>query len=218
MKELNQKQSDTFLANEAGLVTSLEHGLGEVHWLTIGYDSSLRLRLPVCGLTSLALANVMAENGIKASAVISSPDLSVDPAMKHVMVKAEVADQTVLIDPTYSQFLDFVGLSPGYVIFGGEDLFPAQKIATIRAEDGMDLAKHLASTAVYFRTQRQPIEEMELSTNLMEDLTYDELVEQYYEIWNPDNFESFVSEEPETHEVAHRLAQFILPEHVGLVD
>lgn len=96
-------------------------------------------------------------------------------------------------------------------------MFPTRKIAMVGRDDGQDIAEALARTIVYFRTQRQPIEELKLSSYPMEDLSYDELVEQFYEIWNPDNFELFQSEEVETLDAADRLARYILPEHVQLV-
>ena len=204
------------LENEPALVDDLERGLGDVHWLAAAYDPSLRLRLPVCGITSYALTAAFRSIGVAAEAIESSPELSGDSDSKHVFVSVETDLGEYIVDPTYSQYLDAVGLSPGYVIFGGENLFPERKIAVFPVGEGYSLAENLASASVHFRKHRTEINEY-LGVHSMEHMNHDELVAQFSKIWNPDNFNRFTPREPEVSEVGQRLARFILPEHIRLV-
>lgn len=205
------------LFNEPGLAHDLETGLGEFHWLAAAYNPSLRLRLPVCGLATLALVEAMRIDGVDAEAIISSPRIPADPDMRHVFARIRANGEERIVDPTYSQFLDMTGLSPGYVVHGGEDLFPAQKIEVFKAEDRSRIAVSLAETAVHFRTVRTPISELKRSLYRMNDHTYNEMVEEFSEIWNPDHFDAFVSEEEDLKKVVPKFARTISPAHTRLV-
>lgn len=204
------------LKNEMALADDLERGLGDVHWLAGAYDQSLRLRLPMCGITSVALTEAFRAVGVDAVAIESSPELTGENDAKHVFVSVDTENGTYIVDPTYSQYLDAVGLSPGYVIFGGEDLFPERKIAVFKFDDGDIIARDLADATAHFREQRQEIDEY-LGVHSMETLSHDELIEQFSKIWNPENFDTFIPREPEVTQVGQRLAQFIVPAHVELV-
>lgn len=205
------------LFNEPGLARDLETGLGEFHWLAAAYEPSLRLRLTVCGLSTLALVEAMRMDGMDAEAIISTPNIPADPGAHHVFARLTVDNEAYLIDPTYSQFLDMTGLSPGYVVFGGEDLFPAQKIEIFKAEDRHRIAAILAQTAVNFRMARVPIPELQDSTYRMNEHTYDEMVEEFSEIWNPEHFDTFESNEDETKVIVPKFARMISPAHTRLV-
>ncbi len=205
------------LINEPGLACDLEAGLGEFHWLPAAFEPSLRLRLPVCGLSSLALVKAMQENGIDAEAMISAPNIPSHPDLLHVFVNVNVNSETYIIDPTYSQFLDMTGLSPGYVVFGGEDLFPARRIEVFRSDDRQRVATELAQTAVNFRRIGVPIAELKHSLYPMIDHTFDEMTEEYSEIWNPDYFDTFVTDEPDMKKLVPKVASMISPEHARLV-
>lgn len=204
------------LENEPALAGDLERGLGEVHWLAAAYDQSLRLRLSVCGITSYALTQAFHSVGVEAETIESSPMLRGEDDSKHVFVSVNTKAGRYIVDPTYSQYLDNVGLSPGYVIFGGEDLFPERKIAVFKFGDGNTLAEELADATLHFRAHRQEIDEY-LGVYSMEHLNYNELVTQFNRIWNTDNFNNFVPSEPEVAQVGQQLARFIVPEHVKLV-
>lgn len=205
------------LHDEPGLARDLETGLGEFHWLAAAYPPSLRLRLTVCGLSTLALVEAMRLNGMDAEPIISTPNIPSDPGASHVFARLSIGNEAYLIDPTYSQFLDMTGLSPGYVVFGGEDLFPSQKVEVFKEEERHRIAAILAQAAVHFRMVRVPLSELQNSTYRMNEHTYDEMIEEFSEIWNPDHFDTFESSEAEMKAIIPRFAQMILPEHVRLV-
>lgn len=205
------------VSQETQLASQLEMGLGEYHWLAAAYDPSLRLRLSVCGMTTLALVNALQRDGFNAQAIISHPKIPSDTDMRHVFAQVEQHGETYIVDPTYSQFLDLAGLSPGYVVFGGEDAFPEKKIEVFKPEDRQRVAEVLARTAISFRMIRKPIDELQYATYPMEDYTYDEMVEEFSEIWNPMYFDPFVSNEPEMVKIVPKLASKITTEHIRLV-
>ena len=205
--------------NEQGLVDDLERGIGEVHWNAFAWDASLRLRLPLCGMTSLALTEALRNEGFEAESVESTTNLSTEEGMEHVFTVVNAEEGRYIIDPTYSQFLDTIGLGTGYVTFGGEDLFPSRKIAVVPFEEGDVIAKQLADATQHFRIHRQPVQDhlLAMSRYSMDDFTYDEVEREYSKIWNPDNFEPFIPRDGDTVKAGHRLAQFILPEHVKMI-
>jgi len=205
--------------NEQGLVDDLERGIGEVHWNAFAWDSSLRLRLPLCGMVSLALTEALQKEGFDAECVESTTDLSTELEMKHVLTVLNTGDQRYIVDATYTQFLDTVGLCTGYVIFGGEDLYPTQKIAVIPYDGGDKIANDLANATLHFRKYRQPVEDpiLALATFSMDDFSFDEVEREYRKIWNPDNFDVFIPEREDDVKAGHRLAEFILPAHVKMI-
>lgn len=207
------------LENEKGLADDLERGIGEVHWNAFTWDSSLRLRLPLCGITSLALTEALQGQGYDARSVESTSDFGIEPGMKHVFTVLNNDGQQYIIDPTFSQFLDTVGLGTGYVTYGGEDLFPSRKIAIEPYEKGYEIAKSLARAATFFRMNRQPTKDfyLSLATYPMEDFTHDEVEDEYRKIWNPDNFDVFIPECEDDVKAGHQIAKFILPEHVKMI-
>lgn len=206
------------LRYEKELANDLERGLGDVHWMAAAYDKSLRLRVPVCGLTSTALVEAFRSAGVSAEPIISSPkDLITEPDSQHVFVRIETENGPYIVDPTYSQFLDKVGLSAGYVTFGGKNLYPERKIAVFKFDDGEKIAQDLATATLYFREHREELDEY-MGTYAMDEMPFDELVNEFSKIWNPDYFDAFITCESETIKAGSRLAQYILPKHIEFVN
>jgi hypothetical protein len=204
------------LENEQALVDDLERGIGEMHWSAFAYPASVRLRLALCAETNLALDEAYRDIGVVAEPIESWPHFAVEPTSKHVFEVVTTEQGKFIVDPTYSQFLDMTGLSPEYVLFGGEDLYPKKKIAVFPYNDGEQIAQEMVDAVVAFREQRKDIYGYE-GAYRMEDFTPDQLFAEYSKIWDPNNFEAYVPKEPETIAMAHRFAQFIVPEHVKLV-
>ena len=206
-----------YLENEPALANDLERGLGQVRWTAVAYDASLRLRLPMCDITSIALTEAFRSAGYDADPIISSPKgFIAEPDSQHVFVSVDTEQGKYIVDPTYSQFLDKTGLSPGYVLFGGEDLYPERKIAVFKYDEGDQVATALADATMHFRDNREILDE-HMGVYTMENMTHTEIAEEFNKIWNPANFDAFIPAEPEVREVGARLARFILPEHVKLV-
>jgi hypothetical protein len=196
------------------LAENLEKGLGEIHWLFKGIYPKLRLRMEgSCGVASLAIAEHLREQGQQAELIISTPELSIDSYRRHVFLLVE----GTVIDPAYSQFLGYAGLTPGYVMFGGKDYFPNPKIESFKLEEARKIADRLTLISQYVLNHLdQSIEEQMFGTPEFVGMEDEEMNAIFSEIWNPDNFDTY---EPEEHmvEAGAKLAQFIVPEHVKLV-
>ncbi len=205
------------LADKDGVTTNLERGLGEIHWVANGFYPSLRLRMPVCGLVSIALADRLVENGYDTELVISSPGVPRDEEKQHVMPLVHYKGQNVLIDATYSQFMEYAGLTPGYVMFGGQDLYPKEKIRLIEFGESGEAAAHLQSASQYFLDNREPIAEIDWKRNVFDNVSEDEQRARLRAIWNEENFDTFTPDK-QTIEAGRKLAQFITAEQVQLVD
>lgn len=205
------------LENTDGVVASLERGLGEVHWIAKGFYPSLRLRMALCGITSVALAEKFTENEYDVELVISNPGIPNSKGMQHVMPLVRHGGRDVLVDATYSQFMEYVGLTPGYIIFGGEDLYPKEKIRIIERGDDVAVATDLYNASRNFLENRESIAEVNWKRNVFDDVSEEEQKVLWSTIWKEENFDVFAPDE-ETMDAGRKLAQFLTAEHVRLVD
>jgi len=203
------------LVETESLAADLEVGLGEVHWLLGGINREARLGMAVCGIVSVALSEALAAQEIEHELVISKPKLDVDPDKEHVFVLLK--DDTI-IDATYAQFYEYAGLNPGYISMSGRTrFFPHEKIATFPIGEHQKLVTQMSLRARYFMDHYEPVNELAFQRIDFKDLDEEQIAEQYAQIWEPDNIELFIPSDP-TSEAGKRLADFILPEHVKLVD
>jgi len=112
------------------LAAGLEKGLGQTEsFLISGIPEKDRLRYQVCGLVSTAISSYAQTEGLDSYLLASSPKLSFDPEMTHVVPVISVPGEVpVVIDATPSQFLGYAGLSPHYEYGTGQSILPAEKI------------------------------------------------------------------------------------------
>ncbi len=112
---------------------------------------SMQLRAPNCGIASLATAEYLHMIGKDSQLLISRPHLNIDPHMAHVMVLSEGK----IVDTTFSQFFNYVGLNENYVEQVGVDEFPDRKIAVFSEGNGFELASWVTKAALHFQRTRQ---------------------------------------------------------------
>jgi hypothetical protein len=202
------------LVETGRLAEGLEKGLGETHYLFKGFYPKLRLRMEgACGVASLAIAQHLREQGQQPELVISTPELSIDSNRRHVFL---LVGGTV-IDPSYSQFLGYAGLTPGYVMFGGKDDFPTPKIESFKLEESRNIVNRLTRISQHILDHLdKDVEKQLFGTPEFVGMDEAEMGAIFSEIWNPDNFDTY---EPQEYmvEAGTKLAQFIVPEHVKLV-
>lgn len=193
------------------LATSLERGIVEhdkfLSARVIGPE--LRLRMPYCGLASIAVSSYLSSLGYKTRVIENTPDLTVGMDITHVLTEVTLEEGTVYIDPTYSQFMEYAGVSlyPQY-----EHFFPTAKIAVFDAENVDDvIVDPMTHASVSFLSsalfeeeadrlrKASPFYEEGLST----------IRSEFAKIWNMNNFELF---EPEgyTKKIGDRLARFVI--------
>lgn len=200
------------------LAADLEKGLGEAHWMFNAFYPKLRLRMEgTCGVASLAITQHLLEQGYDAETVISAPKLSVDPEMRHVFTIVNDGGPGVIIDSGYTQFLEFAGLTAGYVMLGGKDYFPDPKIESFEVGNTQPVVERLTRIAEYVLDHRdETIDEQMFRTPEFEGMPVPEMSSVFSEIWNPDHFDTYKPTEYMA-EAGAKLAHFVVPEHVKLV-
>jgi hypothetical protein len=207
------------LVETDALVTDLEYGLGEVDEHTRAFPASLRLRTGVCALTSIAIADHLLERGVLAHVIVSRPNLDIGPELQHAMVLAHHEGQTGVIDPTYTQFLKYAGLDPSYVVHGGLDAYPTDKIASFNANEDHKVVTQLSLITEYFMKRYKPIANFPYTSGRsmrFEGMNDEQVEARLSEIWNPANWRHFEPSE-RTLDAGKNLSRFILPGHVKLV-
>ncbi len=199
------------------LANDLEAGLGEIHPFMQSVEASLRLRMEgACGINSIAVAERLTQLGYEVDLVISEPRIDVAPDMQHVLAIVHGTQTETTIDTSYSQFLQYAGLSSGYVAFGGKDYFPEQKIVTFETGDSSGLVHTMAQRALYFMNVREDITELQHHTPEFASLNLEEISAVYASIWDPAYYDVFQPTKG-TIEAGKRLARYIVPEHVRLI-
>ena len=205
------------LVETASLATDLEKGLGETHWLFKSFNPALRLRMEgVCGVASLAITEHLRQQGHEVDIVMSHPNLPIDPHMRHVFAIVRDGGDGTIIDSSYTQFLGYAGLTPGYVMFGGEDRYPGSKIESFGVGEEREVVDRLTLIARHVIDHRLNSKASHFEQPEFQDMSDEGIYDTLSEIWNPSNFEVY---EPSDELLAggKKLASFILPEHINLV-
>lgn len=199
------------------LAEDIEAGLGELHWLYDRIEPSMRLRSEgVCGVASLAVAQHFRQQGRDVELIISSPRVWVDEEMRHVfpLVRSEQSD--LALDLSFTQFLSYAGMSPGYVANGGEDLFPELKFAHIHDGDASAYVD-IMTTIALDSMSRYEAPDPWFRAYEFEGMNEQEIRATYAAIWDPAYFDVY-RPSARTLEAGRQLAALILPEHARLVD
>lgn len=153
----------------------------------------VQLRLPICHVAATSIATYLNRNKISNQLISSRPALKFNPKLEHVFVLADDDDSLTVIDPTYSQFLDYTGFDIAYEAIG-KKVYPEKKIEVFELSKRREVADHLAECAIGFRLiEGELIEHIGYNPNYHPvcDMSFRELSDEYSEIWNPDNFERF---------------------------
>ena len=203
------------LAHPEALTNDLEKGLGEVDWFSESLPTALRLRQSVCGIVSIALSEQLRQQGYDVQLVLSNPEIKADPRMQHVVPIVHHEGVDTIIDATYTQFLELSGLHPGYIMFGGEDSYPDEKIATFEVGNSVDVVTQLTKLSRQVMDNYRHIPKV-YPTMEFKHFNNEEIAGQLTQIWNPENFIEY-SPTSATQVVGEKLAKFITPQHVNLV-
>lgn len=180
------------LANPEALAQDLETGLGELGWYYEVIPHDLRLRLPVSGIASLAIASTLREVGHRVEVVQTHPQLSFCPDETHVfpIIDPDSLSPTI-IDATYGSMLRFAGLTPEAVMHGQPNDYPIEKILTFNQGNADRPASVLALKA------SQALENWQLSParpSLEPPLRHMgkwAMYRAFSEFWRPANFKEF---------------------------
>lgn len=177
------------------LAFGLQRGLGRVEDAAFDYftiPKDYRLRMPMCGLVSLAIQEYMRSLGVSTDLYSSSPKLPFDPALEHVVPLIDMdGGDPLVVEGTFSQFLDYVGLNWSYEIHSGERAFPEEKIMSFRLSESDVLVEWLTRLSTEFQARNtHPTNEYgpDVGRGPLALASADEIRNAYSAIWNPDNF------------------------------
>lgn len=203
------------LQNPEQLASELETGIGIDGTYYEAIDSHLRLRLPVCGLASYALAKVLREDGHEVSVVHSRPNFAFDPQYTHIFPVIHDKTGDTIVDPTYSSTLNLAGLSAEGVVLGDADYFPEQKIAIFRPEDRWEIAGNLATTALSILSGAKSDDPYRRDPP-MKGMAYTRMKEVFADIWDTENWQHFYPD-PELRSKGRLVAKSISKDGVKFI-
>jgi len=195
------------IQNIESLENKLEQGLGHVYKGGLfSLPPELRLRMGVCGIASIAVQEILRDEGVSSQLVLSQPKLPVDETMDHVFV---MVDDTV-IDPTYSQFVQYAGVLPYDVARGdADDIYPERKIEQFNLHAPQRVVRNLAyaaERALSFRPIYDHYDLRNFTSPAFEGLPLDDMSTILERIWTPAYFSDYTPT-VETKNEGVRLAQ-----------
>jgi len=194
------------------LANGLEKGIAHTNTFFCELPTHQRLRLTPCGLISTAIQQYLVAEGVDCALKISQPNLTLYPDLQHVfpVINPDSQDPTV-IDASYSQFFEFVGLHTAYEVFSGTDAFPPEKVISFRFSEAELAADWLTLVAMRFRhINKHPKNSngYDVTYCQPQNVTRQQLNQSYATIWNPDNTEPW-SPDGDTTKQAKIIAQHI---------
>lgn len=210
----------THLQSIETLVDQLEAGIGIEGTYYEFIPSALRLRLPVCGLASYALATALRHNGSEVSLIQSRPELSFDPTFTHVFPVVHDQSGETIIDPTFSSILGFAGLTAEGVMLGDEDNYPQEKIVTFPKDAQSLLTVELTQQALRNLRSRSVSERFDPAfphkKPALEGMSLVRIRQTFSEVWSSENWDDFRPSR-ELKDAAKKVAEHITSDAVRLV-
>lgn len=205
------------IVDQEKLAWGLEQGTmqtnaaNSVHLRTNGYPA-YALRAPLCGLMSMSLQTYCRQKDISAKLVLSEPGLDFAPDMTHVfsVIETPENDEPTVLDPTYSQFFNLVGLHPRYEIETRHRAYPEQKILQFRWPERLPAMRWLAQQALEFRENLPSDNYNYLSRSRpLWWATPEFLLKTYSAIWDPGNLVQWEPVSPNTRVAAGIISGYI---------
>lgn len=171
--------------------------------LTQGFGEDLQLRYSYCGVATAALQRYLQERyEIATDRMIAMPAQAPRHINHRQMSHVVLRHESLVIDPTYSQFMSYVGVLPARVLDNEvlRALYPPRKIAVFPVAtsnefaDSFTEAAHAADLAI----QNSPREQVSFPPDdALRGASLDEKSAVYRAIWSPDGYKSFpVDEQP----------------------
>lgn len=197
------------IQNIESLEHKLEQGLGHVYKGGLfSLPPELRLRMGVCGIASIAVQEILRDEGVSSQLLLSRPELPVDETMDHVFVMTD----DIIIDPTYSQFVQYAGVLPYDVARGdADDIYPERKIEQFNFHEPQRVVRNLARAAeraLSFRPTYDHYDLRNFTPPAFEGLSLDDMSTMLERVWSPTYFSDYDPTVRTKHE-GLRLAQYV---------
>jgi hypothetical protein len=170
------------------LARNLQRGLGHTDDYISVAPAKYRLRSGWCELVSVAIAEHCKNRGILASAKKNVLALPFNTCKYHVIdLLDEDQPDPFILDATFSQFYDYVGLGCGYEEFSGTQVLPPEKIIACRVSQLGPVIGQIALTAFGFRQiNSHPLNKygIDMGDGPLANATLAEIIETYQHIWD----------------------------------
>ena len=171
--------------------------------LTKGFGEDLQLRYSYCGVATAALQQYLQERcDVTTERMVTEPEIAPRHMQQRRMAHVVLRHESLIIDPTYSQFLSYVGVMPARVLCRQDlrDFYPAQKIAVFSVASSDEFADNFARVAHMADVTIGPLDLSQNSyppDDALRGTSMSEKTEVYRAIWSPDGYTPFpVSEQP----------------------
>ena len=179
--------------------------------LTEGFGEDLQLRYSYCGVATAALQRYLQDHKITTERVITEPEVAPRHMNQRHMSHVALRHESLLIDPTYSQFLSYVGVMPARVLQREalRRFYPARKIAVFPVESSNEFAAAFAKVAHAADVEIEPLNighDSYPPDDALRGTSLDEKFEVYRAIWSPNDYKCFpVDEQPALHDHINKI-------------
>lgn len=183
-----------------------------------GFGEDLQLRYTLCGIATAALQQyLLRRHAIPTDRLIATPPKAPREVNSRRMSHVILRHEGYIIDPTYSQFLTYVGVDAPEVL-GNEELrkyFPTAKIAVMEAENSESFTDALAEHAYKIIPDVKLLTADRRSSvapyNALVSATLPQIKIVFADIWNIDNYSAYpVDDQDGMLEAATRIADKML--------
>ncbi|HUD03415.1 MAG TPA: hypothetical protein VMR51_01385 [Patescibacteria group bacterium] len=171
------------------LAVNLEKGIGYVdkRFGAIGWPEKYRLRVPYCGLTSVATHEYFKSLRVPSTVLYGKIDTGVGEEIEHCVNQIDLDGNRYVIDCTYSQFLNLAGLIPGHAMLIGNEVYPDARVEVFYPEESHNVADKLAKAAFKFQNyNKHPASKFgnDLGDGPLSDATYETSLSVYEKIFD----------------------------------
>lgn len=179
--------------NDPSLIGGLERGLKRENFARGVQRESLQLRSAVCGLATAALQLYLNEvEGVRTERLITEPAAAPRGVNSRILTHVVLRHEGVIIDPTYSQFLSFIGLDPRCE--NNDTLYPNVKVAVYHEQQWRSIANELTQYA--FRLDKngsvpQPTVPALAPMGVLRNKPIKQMEQAYQAITNPTGYRPF---------------------------
>ena len=166
------------------LAFGLERGILDSSTMYRHAPQDAILRIAPCGLVSAAISRYLTHEDISHTLMISRPELSCDPKMQHVF---PVVGEGQIIDASYSQFFDYVGITVAYEVASQKRFYPIEKVIDFPFSERETIAEWMAGIACRFARENGCIEQgwRTVGNGPLRKVIKTAIQATYSSIWNP---------------------------------